>query len=140
PADRRKEGTGFDLAIAIGVLLASNQLDAAGETLLIAELALDGSLRPVRGCLPRVAAAAARGVREVIVSPENAAEGSAVDGVAVIAAATLRDVAAHLDRTAPITPRIAEAMPDEPPRPDVDFADVAGSESARRALEIPAAG
>jgi magnesium chelatase family protein len=140
PADRRKEGTGFDLAIGVGVLCASGQLETAADALLLAELALDGSLRPVRGCLPRVAAAAGRGVSEVIVARENAAEAAAVEGIRVIAAPSLRDAVAHLDATAPLAPQPAEAIADEPSVTDVDFADVAGQASARRALEIAAAG
>lgn len=140
PADRRKEGTGFDLAIAIGVLRASAQLATQADPLLVAELALDGSLRPVRGCLPRIAAAADRGVDEVIVARENAAEASAVDGIGVVAAATLRDAVSHLDATAPIARETPECVLDAPARPEVDFSDVAGQAGARRALEIAAAG
>ncbi|OLC52607.1 MAG: hypothetical protein AUH85_16720 [Chloroflexi bacterium 13_1_40CM_4_68_4] len=140
PADRRKEGTGFDLAIAIGVLRASGQLQTAADPLLVGELALDGSLRPVRGCLPRVAAAASRGVDEVIVARENAAEAAAVDGLAVRAATTLREVVAHLALTAPLALESAGPIGEATSAPDIDFADIAGQASARRALEIAAAG
>ena len=142
PADRRKEGTGFDLAIAIGVLRASGQIAAHGDAdpLLIAELALDGSLRPVRGCLPRVASAATQGAREAIVASANAAEAAAVDGIAVRAASTVREVVAHLDATAPIACVAPVVAADGPHDVEVDFADVAGQASARRALEIAAAG
>ncbi|TMD58540.1 MAG: ATP-binding protein [Chloroflexi bacterium] len=140
PADRRKEGTGFDLAIAVGVLRASGQLQSTADPLLVAELALDGSLRPVRGCLPRVAAAAARGVDEVVVSRENASEAAAVDTLAVRAARTLREVVAHLDSTAPIVGEPAAPLGEDTSGGEVDFADIAGQASARRALEIAAAG
>src|SRR5439155_288643 len=77
PAERRKEGTGFDLAIALGILRASGQLAVDVAALCLGELALDGALRPVRGAMPRVRHAVARGVSEILVARANAGEGAA---------------------------------------------------------------
>ena len=80
PAERRKEGTGFELAIALGILRASGQLRVDVTALCLGELALDGQLRPVRGTMPRVRFAATRGVRDVLVAAANAAEAAACHG------------------------------------------------------------
>src|SRR5947209_15023164 len=77
PAERRKEGTGFDLAIALGILRASGQLTVDVDALCSGELALDGALRPVRGTMPRVRHALARGIRVALVADANAGEAAA---------------------------------------------------------------
>src|SRR5687768_1460677 len=98
PADLPKEGTGHDLAMATGILIASGQLAAsrAGTTALIGELALDGSLRPVPGAMALVAAAQAAGASDVIVPLENAVEGASIGGVRVRGATALGEVTRHL--------------------------------------------
>jgi magnesium chelatase family protein len=144
PADLPKEGTGHDLAIAIAILVASNQLetDALRHTALIGELALDGSLRRVPGAMALVSAAGAAGVREVIVPAENGAESSAVRGMTVRAATSFAEVVRHLAGREGIAvleppPRSAEpAARDDAP----DLAGVIGQHAARRALEIAVAG
>src|SRR5258706_13249771 len=78
PAERRKEGTGFDLAIALGVLRATGQLTRDADALCLAELALDGTLRPVRGVMARVRRAVLAGMSAAFVAPENAAEAAAL--------------------------------------------------------------
>jgi magnesium chelatase family protein len=138
PAERRKEGTGYELAIALGILRASGQLRADVAALCLGELALDGALRPVRGTMPRVRHAAQRGVREVIAAVANAGE-SAACGVESFGFATLRDVVEHLEGRAriaptPVPPRAA------PPKHAVDLEHIAGQETPKRALEIAAAG
>ena len=138
PAERRKEGTGFDLAIALGILRASGQLQSDVDVLCFGELALDGALRPVRGAMPRVRHAAARGIRAVVVATDNAGEAAAC-GVAAYGFGSLRDVVDHLDgrvRVPPcaVPPRAGEL------RHEVDLADIAGQETPKRALEIAAAG
>ena len=144
PADLPKEGTGHDLAIAVGILVASGQLDGGrvASTALIGELALDGSLRAVPGTLALVAAARAGGGTEAIVATESAAEGAAVRDVVVRAARRLSDVTRHLAAVEALPP-VDPAPPDAPQAPvdDVpDLAGVIGQRVARRALEIATAG
>jgi magnesium chelatase family protein len=145
PADLRKRGASFDLAIAIALLGASgacapNLLD---ELLLVGELALSGELRPVRGLLPLLEAARARGLRGAIVPAAQAAEARLITELDVRAARTLADAVHHLCGTTPL-PRVAAQEHGEVeagPEPDVpDLADVRGQDAARRALEIAAAG
>ena len=136
PAERKKEGSGFDLAIALGVLRASLTTDV--PALCLGELALDGTVRPVRGVMPRVRGALSAGVSEVVCAMENAAEAAAA-GAWAIGVATLREAVAHLSgemRRAPT----AVPPPAAVPRAAVDLADISGHETPKRALEIAAAG
>lgn len=143
PADLPKEGTGYDLAIAIGVLAASGQLRAGWrtDTALIAELALDGTLRPVPGVMALAAAARQASVTSVIVALESRAEAAAVRSVSVHGAATLGDVVAHLAGVAELP--LAEPTPlpvAAAARREPDLGDVIGQPLARRALEIAVGG
>ncbi len=145
PADVRKVGSRFDLAIAMAVLAAAEQVraDAVAGVVWIAELGLEGRLRPVRGVLPAALAARRSGARRVVVARENAAEAALVDGVDIRAAATLGEIVAWLTGDGPALPPVdrAESAADddlEPPGPDL--ADVAGQELAKRALAVAAAG
>ncbi len=138
PAERRKEGTGFDLAIALGVLRASGQLRRDPEALCLGELALDGGVRAVRGVMPRVRCALAAGSRDVLCADENAAEAAAAGGTA-FGVASLREAVAHVAGDARRPPAAVPA-PGPPPRPAVDLADIAGHGTPKRALEIAAAG
>ncbi len=144
PADLPKEGTGHDLAMAIGILVASDQLDTdrLGDTGLIGEVALDGSLRSVPGAMALVAAVHAAGLREVIVPVDNGPEATAVGGVTVRPAACLRDVVAHLAGKRLLASMAARPLRSVPPAPDdaPDLASVVGQVVARRALEIAVAG
>lgn len=94
PADLRKEGSGFDLPIAVGILAAMGRIDAGAVagTMFVGELSLDGSLKPVRGVLPVAVRARSEGLRRVVLPAENAAEAAVVDGIEVIGATTLRQV------------------------------------------------
>lgn len=140
PAEVPKEGTGFDLAIAVAVLAAAGVVAGSDGTALVAELALDGSLRPVTGVLPMTRCLAAHGVRRLIVAPANADEAALVEGMAVSPAASLRDVIGHLTCGPSLERRRPPALlPDQGP-PDVDLAAVRGQRAAKRALEIAAAG
>lgn len=138
PAERRKEGTGFDLAIALGILRASGQLTAEVRELCVGELALDGSLRGVRGALPRAQRARCAGLVRALVAADIAGEAAAAGGE-VIPVGTLRAAVDHLSGAA----RLAPALPPGPaPEPcwEVDLADIAGQETPKRALEVAAAG
>ncbi len=140
PAEVPKEGTGFDLAIAVAVLRASGMdLDLRGSAFL-GELGLDGSVRPITGVLPMVRCLAATGVRQVLVAAGNSAEAVLVGGIEVLAVASLRQCIEHLDSTSrlvPVTPGIAEP---EGLCDTGDIDEVRGQFSAKRALEIAAAG
>ena len=139
PAHVRKEGGRFDLPIAVAVLLASGQLPCGSpieEGVFLGELALDGTLRGVRGTLAVLAAARREGRGPVWLPRANAAEARAVPGVAVLPIASLRALLGDLEDAS--TPACGE--PAETAGPDLDLADVRGQIAAKRALEIAAAG
>jgi magnesium chelatase family protein len=147
PADLRKDGAAFDVPIAVGMLCASGVLDAAAtaDTLFVGELALDGTLRPVRGVLPIAAWARAHGLRRLVVPPDNAPEAAVAGGCEVRTARQLGGLVALLRGQSGDDGSAAEAA--RAPRGDEartgrapDLADVRGQEVARRALEIAAAG
>jgi magnesium chelatase family protein len=143
PADLPKDGTGYDLAIAVGILAASGQLTItpAEPTALIGELALDGTLSGVAGTMALVAAAAQAELPAVLVPEPNAAEAAAVPGPRVHAARTLGDAVAHLGgvRRLPTAPQ--PTLPAWEPAVDVpDLAAVVGQPLACRALEVAVAG
>jgi len=138
PAERRKEGTGFDLAIALGILRASGQLTVDVAELCVGELALDGAVRGVRGVLPRARRGVCAGVTSSIVAAENAAEAAAGGGEAV-GVATLRAAVDHLQADVRLAPAIAP-LPAEGISWDVDLADIVGQQTPKRALEVAAAG
>ncbi len=141
PADVRKYGAGFDLAIAIATLAASNECetDKLDDWVLIGELSLTGALRGVRGVLTQVLCAKRRGFKGVIVPTPNAAEAAVVDGIDIRAADSLRSVREFLNGRIELEPaRGGQA----PPRGEavIDLSDVRGQAAAKRALEIAAAG
>lgn len=150
PADIRKEGTAFDLPIAVGVLEAMGALpeNAARGILFLGELGLDGELKKAKGVLPIVRMAAAEGIRECIVPAANAKEGAVIQEVKVRGAANIREVMDFLAaapgagdiilpvKTADVGQVSAESRTGAVP----DFSEVAGQETARRAAEIAAAG
>jgi magnesium chelatase family protein len=142
PADLRKVGSRFDLAVGMAVLAAGGQVppDSVADAAWIAELGLDGRLRPVRGVLPSVLAARRLGVERVVVAAANATEAALVSGIDVRSAERLRDIIDWLTgQGAPLD--AAAAAPDEQlDGRGPDLADVAGQSSAKRALEIAAAG
>ncbi len=143
PADLPKEGTGHDLAMAVGILVASGQLDAQGldRVALIGELALDGTLRSVPGIVALVSAAREAGASEVIVPAAAAAEGSAVPGAEVRGAGTLRQVTRHLAGLDRLPTTDAPCLVEGPLADDVpDMRSVVGHAVGRRALEIAVAG
>ena len=142
PADVRKAGSRFDLAMAIAILAAAGRVaaEAIADVVWIAELGLDGCLRSVRGVLPAMIAARRAGVRRVVVPSANAAEATLVDAVDVRAADTLAQVLDWLQGAGPPLPA-AQPGPechDDDRLPDL--VDIAGQSSAKRALEVSAAG
>ena len=138
PAERRKEGTGFDLPIALAILRATGQLGAEPDGLCLGELALDGALRPVRGAMPRVRRALSAGITRAYVPAGNAGEAAAL-GAETVPFATLREAVAHFEGTTRIAP-VAAPAPAALPRWASDLGDIVGQETPKRALEIAAAG
>lgn len=145
PADRRKDGSHFDLPIAVGLLLASGQLDCTnhGEPpvpFLIGELALDGRLNPVRGALPLVLFARSQGYNTVILPQGNTDEAAAVEGITVLPADHFLAVAQHLVGKKTLAIAEINTSATESPEEIADMADIRGQQQARRVLEIAAAG
>lgn len=145
PADLRKEGSAFDLAIAIGILVASDQIraDTLEDFAFLGELSLDGSLRPVRGLLPMAAGLGRRGIYAMIVPATNAPEAAIAGGPVVYPATSLDEAVEILAGSVRIRPCVVDAeaiLHAAPSRDDADFADVAGQLAAKRALEVAAAG
>lgn len=145
PADLPKEGSAFDLPIAIGLLVASGQLreiDCSGFVFL-GELALDGSLRPVKGILPITIAARKSGYSAIILPVKNAAEAAVVDGIKVYGFDTLNEVCSWLNDPNDIHEfriNIHEFFNKKSNVRMADFSDVRGQENVKRGLEVAAAG
>jgi magnesium chelatase family protein len=146
PADVRKEGSAFDLPIAMGLLAASGHLEpeALDGTAFVGELGLDGSVRPVRGVLPVTARCAQAGVGAIVVPTGNALEAGVVDGITVFGASDVGSVLRHLvdrDRGILVPVRVdAKRLLRRSGRVGPDLRDVKGQETAKRVLEIAAAG
>ncbi len=142
PGDLRKAGPAYDLPIAIGLLLASEQIygDVA-QAVFIGELGLDGTLRHTDGVLPMVAVARAQGIETAYVPYEDAPEAALVEGLTIVPVRTLPDLAAHICAERPLAPYLSTLRFDaiEVSYP-VDFKDVRGQEHVKRALEVAAAG
>ena len=144
PADLRKEGPAYDLPIAVGILLSSEQLSAdIADTLLLGELSLDGSLRHTHGILPMVALAQENGLATVFVPATDAREASLVEGVRVIPVNSLAELATHLHGEA-IIPDYQPDGDQESSAPAgwaaTDLTHIKGQEHVKRALEVAAAG
>ena len=143
PADLRKEGSGFDLPIAVAILAAMQQVmpESLDQVAFVGELSLDGSVRGVKGVLPITAEAREQGFKRIYVPEENAVEAAVVEGIEVLPVTSLQQVASSLNGEAVIEPIEAEvADVVEQSEYAEDFADVKGQAHVKRALEIAAAG
>ncbi len=142
PADIKKEGTVFDLPMALTYLLASEEIQFdPKEYAFLGELALDGTLRPIKGALAAAIAAQRTKIKNLIVPKENAEEAALVDGVTVYGATTLGEVVAHVTGKKKMQHATAPRF-DAHTRitPAIDLADIKGQETAKRGVEIAAAG
>jgi magnesium chelatase family protein len=141
PANVRKEGAGFDLPMALGILGAMGAVTPNEQFLMVGELSLDGGLRPVRGALPIAVCARREGVRNVLVPIENAAESAVVEGVSVFGVRHIAEAVALLKEPGKFQPQVAagDGGPGDHEE-GVDFREVRGQTTAKRALEVAAAG
>ncbi len=143
PADLRKEGPAYDLPIAVGLLMASEQLCAdLSRTFIIGELSLDGAVRHTNGVLPMAALARERGYRALFVPASDAPEAALVPGLDVFPIESLFALVAHLQNMQPIAPYrpLHNFTPEATPSYATDFSEVRGQEHVKRAMEVAAAG
>jgi len=144
PADIKKEGSAYDLPIAVGICAATAQLASPRlhDFAILGELALDGRVKPIRGALPIATAVARRGLRGLLLPDRNAAEAAVVAGIDVIPVTTLADAIGFLRGELDLRPVTVDAgrILSEQGRYDVDFYDVKGQAHVKRALEVAASG
>jgi len=145
PADLHKEGTAYDLTIAMGILAASEQIQSEGisQYLIMGELSLDGSIRPIKGVLPIALQARDEGFKGFILPKQNAKEAAIVKGLEVLGVEKISEVVDFFDKKIPIEPTVVDLNKEFYEQLNsfpFDFADVKGQENVKRALEIAAAG
>lgn len=149
PADMKKEGTGFDLPIAAGILLSMNLIpkEETADTLLLGELGLNGEVKPVRGVLPIIREAREQGIKRCMVSGKNGKEAAVVEGIKVVGVSDIGQVISYLntdrqmqdEMLPPILASVKEELKKGRKR-SLDFSEIAGQESVKRAAVIAAAG
>lgn len=145
PADMRKEGSAYDLTLAVGILAASNQIKAQEleRYVIMGQLSLDGSLQPIKGALPIAIKAKQEGFKGFILPDENAKEAAIVEGLMVYGVEHIMDVINFFDKNKMLTPThfdIKQEFESALLKPEFDFADVKGQECIKRCMEIAAAG
>ena len=143
PADTKKEGSSFDLPIAIGILQASEYIDKTDEnTAFLGELSLDGKLNKINGVLPMWKEEKKLGVKKIILPKDNANEAGVVKGINIIPADNLKEVIDYLNKEIEIQPINIDIDKyfENSKKEKVDFSEVKGQESIKRAFEIAAAG
>ena len=145
PADIRKEGSAYDLTIAIGILAASEQIssDKTGDYVIMGELALDGNIRPIKGALPIAVEAQKDGFKGIILPKENSIEASVVEGLEVFYADNIKQVINFFNHNEALPKselNLNQAFLDKAESIEFDFAEVKGQDNIKRALEIAAAG
>jgi magnesium chelatase family protein len=142
PANLRKDGSGLDLPIAVGILVSLGVLpqDKVRDKVFIGELSLEGAIREVNGVLPMVLDARRQHVPEIFIPRSNGEEGRLVDGIAIYTPIHLKQLVTHLQRPCLESLQHRELELTEPENGDIDFSDVHGQKVVKRALEIAAAG
>jgi magnesium chelatase family protein len=143
PADLKKAGPTYDLPIALGILIASEQVPRSPQledAFVAGELSLDGVVRHIPGIIAMVSTAAAKGLRRAFIPAVDAPEAAMVGEIEIVPVRTLADLVNHLNGEAPIAPHTAESLPPDSLYSGIDFAEVKGQEHVKRGLEIAAAG
>src|SRR5580698_7539207 len=137
PANLRKEGAGFDLPMAVGILGAMGRVARTDNHLFVGELSLDGAIRPVRGVLSIAACARRQGIPNLLVPADNASEAAVAEGVSVFGMRHLTEVVAFLANPTEFSPHLQNRAPAAAERaPQLDFRDVRGQRTAKRAIEV----